>query len=268
MTFCCPRETQTISGVRCSGSARVDLANDLYDGMTAVYPLDELADGTPEEYIDHSRNQLHGTGGDGEDIDLVPIRDMGVFCLYSQYFLERQFITLPQDNLQMDQGFSVSLWGKIESFYQQRVFFSRGFESEDGNEWVFTFGHSFLNQVVASVRTIASNGTEKAYNSFGTTWLQRDQFYHFAVSFEPGVGIKLYVNGVLNGSLAVPDFMTIPATNGNYLSRWNNGGFMTGNLQEVRIHPCVRSANWFLAEFENLCDFSFYETAGLENATY
>jgi len=50
-------------GAVVGGSATVRIQNYLYDGLIACWPLDETGMGVEEEYKDHTRNMLHGTGG-------------------------------------------------------------------------------------------------------------------------------------------------------------------------------------------------------------
>lgn len=269
MTYCCPLSSQTTTGgVVAGGSAIVEIAGDPWDGMAAIWPLNELGDGTEDEFEDRSRNELHGRGGNGADIALVPLKDQGVFCQPSQHFDSRQFITLPPDHVGMSQGFTVSLWARIESFYQQRIFFSRGHTTPEGDEYCFTLGHSFLNQVMASVQTLSLNGTKTIYTAYGSTMLVQNQFYHFAASWEPGTGLNLYVNGVIQGTKAVSDVLLQPLTNENFMSRWNSGGYITGNMQDVRFHPQVRSAAWLLAEFQNYCQNGFFVVSGEGTPTH
>lgn len=262
--FCCPLDFQNpTTGLAIGGTCSVQITNDVWDGLAACWPINEDGDGTVGEFKDRTRNLLHARGGDGTDPLLVPVQDDGVFCQFSQRFDGRQFITVPADRVGIDQGFSVSCWGRINTYYTPRVFYSRGHTTPDGDQWVFTLGHSFLNQVQASVQTYATDGTRKTYTMNGSTMLSQDQFYHFGCSWEPSIGLKLYVNGVLNGTLAVPQQYVQPLTNEGYFSKYNLGGYVTGNVQDIRLHPVTRPAAWFLAEYENYCSPGFF-SVGLE----
>ncbi len=268
MTYCCPiQSTTSTGGIVVGGSALVENPSDPWDGMAGVWPLNEIGDGTAGEFKDRTKQYLDATGGDGTDIAIVPTIDEGVFCQPSQHFVERQFITVPADHVGMDQGFTISMWGKIQTFYQPRLFFSRGHSTSDGDEWVFTFGHTFLNQLTASIQTLASDGSKKTYTASGSTLLTQNQFYHFAASFQPGIGMKVYVNGVQDGLKAVSESLTQPLTNEGYMSKWNTGGFITGNIQDVRLHPVVRDAAWLLAEFHNYCQNGFFQVGGEQSPT-
>lgn len=256
MTYiCCPLTSSpaTNGGVVAGGRALVSVADDPWDGMAGVWPLDELGNGSADEYEDRTRHALHGRGGDGRDISLVPTRDQGVFCQPSQHFDGRQFITLPPDTIRMDQGFSVSLWARIQTFYVPRTFFARGHTSTSGDEWVFSIGYSFLNQLETKVQTLGLDGTKRTVIATSSTLLDRDQWYHLAASWQPGVGLKVYVNGVLVGSKASADVLLQPLTNESYFSKWQAASHITGNMQDVRLHPEVRSAAWFKAEFDAYC---------------
>ncbi len=252
--FCCPFATQnTTGGCSAGGSALVEVANDVWDGFAGVWPLDEEGDGSTDEFQDRSRSNLHGTGGDGSDLSLVPTRDSGVYCQFSQHFVQRQYITLPPDNIPMDQGFSVSLWGKINTYNVPRCFFSRGHTTTSGDEWAFSLGYTFLNQIEARVQILGLDGAAKTYSAVGSTWLSEDQWYHLAASWEPGIGLKLYLNGEQDGQKSVPESLLQPVSSESYFGRWNDGSHLTGNLQDVRLHPVVRSEAWFAAEYQSYC---------------
>jgi len=257
--YCCPLDFQTpTTGLVSGGGCVVEITNDTWDGLAGSWPLNEDGDGTAGEFKDRTRNHLHATGGNGSDPTVVPVLDEGVFCQNSQRFDGRQFITVPPDRVGIDQGFSASYWIRIGTFYTPRAGFSRGHVTPDGDQWVFSLGHSFLNQIQASIQTYATDGTRTTYTMNGSTMLSQDQFYHFGASWGPSVGLKLYVNGVLDGTLAVPQAYVQPLTNAGYFSRYNLGGYVTGNLQDIRLHPVTRPAAWFLAEYQNYCLPGFF----------
>lgn len=257
---CCPLTTSTATGgIRCGGSAFVDIAADVYDGLVFVLPLSEFADGTPDEYRDRTGNGLHGTGGNGSQIDLVPTQDLGVFCSLSQHTDGRQYITLPADGLSEQQSFTVSLWGKLSTFYQPRVWYSRGTVSAAGDQWAFAFGHSFLNTLSAQIQLLDSQGNATAYELRGATTLTQNVWYHVAAVWERSVGLRVYLDGVLDGSLAVSELSTVSVTNGGYLARWNDASIPTGNIQEVRLYPEPKSAAYLKAEHDNYCVSDFFE---------
>ena len=264
---CCPLDQGVTSGgVVCGGSARVDVVEDVYDGLACIYPLDEFGDGTEDEYKDRSRFRLHGQGGGGQ-LDLVPTADIGVFCSVSQHFDGRQFITLPQDYLADRQGFTVSAWTKIDSVRQDRSWYSRGFETTS-EFWVFRFGHTFLNQLTASVQVYQDSGSVKTYEAWGSTRLAQAAWHHVAVVFEPGVSLRLYLDGELDGETALSEKATVTATNGGFVGRWNEASMPMGNVQELRVYGSVMPQEYLLADYDNFCSAGFFEVGGEESTYY
>jgi len=261
---CCPIDfSSATGGVTCGGSAFVDVVGDVYDGVIFVLPLDEFGVGDTDEYVDRTGNGLHGTGGPGGTIDLAPEQDQGVFCTFSAHSDGRQYITLPEDGLDEAQSFTASMWFRFETFYKERTFFSRGFDSVDGDKLVFSFGHSFLNTLQASINVLTSQGVTMSYELRGDTTLTQNTWYHVAVSWERGVGLKVYLDGVLDGELEVTELQTVSLTNGNFLFRKNEASVPEGNLQEVRFYPEAKSAAYLKAEHDNYCVSQFY-TVGAE----
>ncbi|WP_254510430.1 LamG domain-containing protein [Anatilimnocola floriformis] len=259
MSTCCPKFPVTNGGILWGGSARYRVADDAYDGYEMVQPLNETATGAAGDYQDRTIHDLDGRGGDATDPDLVPDVDDGVFCLPSQHFDGRQFITLDSDNMITTQPFAVSMWAKVETYYKPRRFFSRG---------NFAFGYDFLNRLDAICYTADMPDDDKFCT--GSTALSQNQWYHVAANWKPGTGMKVFLNGVQDGSKAISETELAPA-GASYLSRFGEPGSSSieGNLQEVRLHPRERSAAWFLAEFENICDYeNFLEFSGEENSSW
>ena len=230
-------------GCRLGGSSIVDNYYDVYDGYAAVWGLDESGNGTAGEFKDHSRNHLNGTGGSPPT---CPSQGNGIDCLACQDFAGRQFISFPVDEIGPN-GFTVMLWANIASYFKQRTFFTRGFSTPTGDEWAFTFGHSFLNQVTASVNTPIG-----VWNATGPTRLMQNWWYLFAAVWQPNTSLSVYVNGVLDKTIAVPATMFTPTT-GSYASRFENGGYMEGSLQEIRLIPAVVDAANLTAIYQAYC---------------
>lgn len=249
-------------GVRCGGSAYVDNFYDIWDGATFVLPLDGEYVGESYEVDDLTRNNLDGTGGDGDAED-CPTLDDGVFCLGSQNFMDTEFIDLPPDNMDTGQ-FSFSMWGRINGYFLERTFYTRGYDTANGDEWTFRLGHSVVNHLWASIQVTGSEGTE-THHCFSSTLLDQERWYHLGCSFD-GTSLKVYINGVLSGTTVV-GLPMIGLTNSSYLGRWNDGLGLEGNIQEARMYPEAKSAAWFKAEHDNFCSSAFYrigETETLE----
>lgn len=233
-------DSKSSGGYYISGAAIVDVVQDTYDGYAALWPLHD----GPLQYTDLSRFELHGFSS------TPPVQTPGVFCSDGQYFdgLQSQYIEYPQDSM-IVQPFTVSCWISIDELYRPRIIYSRGYDDTDGNRWTFTLGYSYLNHIICSINTEFGK-----HECFSLSMLSQDKWYHVAASYT-GTSLQVYVNGVLEGESAVPDI--IAAGNGGYMGRWLHGGYMTGSIQEVRLHPVARSTDWLRCEYENFCDSSF-----------
>lgn len=259
--------TDTIirGGIDVGGSAFVDTGHP-WDGMEAVWPLDGSYDGTANEVLDVGPHSFHGFAGDGTG-NYCPAQDDGVFCLSSQYFGGRDWITFPPDGLESGQGFAVSCWVKIdpEHFYAPRVLFSRGFETASGDKWVFTLGYSFIHHVWAQVQLVGSDG-DQYYEAYTVERMQQDQWHHVAASWRPGGSLRVYLDGIEGASIETAELATVALVNNNYAGRWNEGAYPVANIQDIRLHPVERSPGWFKAEHDNYCDRSFYFVGPVETA--
>lgn len=254
---CCPLDrVSDVGGVAISGSAFVDVVADPWDGMVCVLPLNEIGDGTEDEFLDRTRNHFDGTGGkilaEDEEVDtsLVPTIDAGVFCQPSQHFDGRQSIHIEPDNLSDNQGFTASLWAKFETFYKTRTFYSRGF-NDGTNTYVVALGHSFLNTLAVQVNVVAENGTISEKLMFGSTTLVQDAWNHVAVTYDQS-DIRLFVNGVAVGTLATSGTL-LPLENECFLGQLNGAQNLEGNLQELHVFPEAKSANYLKAEYDAFC---------------
>ena len=75
----------------------------------------------------------------------------------------------------------------------------------------------------------------------GSTTLSASTWNHVAVSFNAS-GASLYINGILvgsaSGNYSQPNDLTVTSTR---LGSWSTGGFLNGNLDEVRVWNVVRT---------------------------
>jgi hypothetical protein len=247
-------DTSIRGGCLCGGSARVEVLQDTYDGLEAIWPLDE--DGGP--YLDRGRHDLDGEAG-----DLVHELVDGVFCLGAQQFTALEdgtgpYIVLPADTLHPVHAFTVSCWLQTQELYRPRTFYSRGFQDEDGNEWQFALGYGYLNHLVATIQTVDADGVLYRYEAFSDEQMTEDKFYHCAAVWNPGVGLQCFLNGSGGDVFDVPEVETATSTAGGYFGRWNIGSYPTGILQEVRLWPECKSEPWLQAEHDNFCSSGFY----------
>lgn len=244
-------------GLAGGGSASIWVCPDAWDGMAAVWPLNEEGSGEIGEFADRTRNNLHATGGSGV-AELTPTQDFGLFCQPSQRFEKRQFINTPRDHISPDQAFTVSLWARIDTRFQEQTLFSRGVEA-GGHSWNFQLGTSYLNHLLARLHVV---GDETATTfAFSTGVLQLERWYHLAATWTPTDAIRLYINGVLAGSEITAEPQTVDYLSGNhgYIGRFNSGLGMTGNVQDVRLAPFAASDAWVKALHDNSCVAGFFE---------
>lgn len=211
-------------GAVCGGSADVDVPTQVYDGLTAVYPLDEES----SPYLDHVGNR------DGTSTS-EPSLDDGVACTYSQLFTGREFIEFPFDDL--GDTWSVSLWAKVNLPFSNRCFFSRG--------GFAALGHTVLLGPEGRLITDEDN-----YFVSGVTRYQPEYWHHWAVSCD-GSTMKVYLDGVLQGQETVTGDVT--ESGSSFAGKFAGGSFLVGNLQEVRIFPEVKSEDYFRNEYLSVC---------------
>ncbi|HCS50102.1 LamG-like jellyroll fold domain-containing protein [Rubinisphaera sp.] len=247
-------------GASVSGSAVVSVTGQVWDDFHFVLPLDESGDGTTDEYQDRTRHNLHGTGGVGEN---SPTLDLGVFCLPCQQFVSRDFIIIPDDNLDTSDGFTVSMWLFMDKTYEERAFFTRGGTADD---WNFTIGQSYLNHIWARIRLVGDEDETITHYAFSER-LQLDTWYHVSATWNPQSSLTVSVNGVLHASTETPQtHMVSSSGNGGYIGR-KQALSLTGRLQEIRLQP-VRNSAWLEAEYYNFCNAGFVIFGGQEEAIF
>lgn len=86
----------------------------------------------------------------------------------------------------------------------------------------------------------------------GTTQFETKKWYHLAVVYD-GAEIKLYINGVLNGSIAAPRGninLTDSYSGGFHIGRSANSRYLDGAISEARVWTKALTANEIL---NNMC---------------
>jgi len=226
--------------------ADIDIVDRPYDGLEAIYPLNESGSGVADEFKDRTTHLLHGQGGDGTATQ-VPTQDDGIFCQCSQLMAGRQFIKFAEDSIPITQDCALSGWAKITSFGKERSLFTRGVATA-----AFSLQHNFFNGVQAIVNTDVAE-----YQGFGETIPTLEKWTHFSASLDGG-NLNVFLDGVLEESLPVVESSTVSYQGGNYAGKYESAGFPVGNLQELRVFPDKRDANWFKAERDNFCSAGFF----------
>ena len=254
MPYCCPKDPILGTGLLLGGVAVVSVSTQVYDSFETVLPLDESGDGTEDEFRDRTVNDHDGTGDDGIDLANVPTLDGGAYCLPSQHFDGRQWITGTIDDIDSIQPVTISLWGRIEPFFTERVFFSRG---------SLMLGHDYLNHALATVRVLGTERQVKTYYCVGSTIMAQEDFYHVALVWRPGGSLSVYLNGVLDGTTAIEE-LELAETFETFVGKSEDTNYLIGNVQELRLSGNARSDDWLLAEYENFCGdiYTVGETTG------
>lgn len=86
----------------------------------------------------------------------------------------------------------------------------------------------------------------------GTTQFETKKWYHLAVVYD-GTEIKLYINGILNGSIAAPRGninLTDDYSGGFHIGRSVNSRYLNGAISEARVWTKALTANEIL---NNMC---------------
>jgi len=269
MTFCsCNTYSEITSGGLLSGGSAVDSVDQIgggllcgssavawvtgtdqaFDGLAAVWSLQETSTGSADEFIDRA-GSLHGTGGGGDTSFLSSVAD-GVFCLNSQSFANRDHISFPRDSI--SGAFSVSLWVRRDNAkFGETVFFSRG-QVSSGHDYSFTIGTSYIGNLMARLQT-----SDGVFLAFSSEKLTEDRWYHVAASWDQTT-LTVYIDGSEAGSVATTgDAMPYLTGNNAFAGRWNNGSGFTGNLQEIRLFHEAKGQDYLTAEHDNFCDANF-----------
>lgn len=246
-------------GVSLGGNAVVSVSGQVWDDFHFVLPLDESGSGVQDEYQDRTRHNLHGTGGEGEN---SPTLDLGVFCLPCQYFTGRDYISVPEDNLDASDGFTVSMWVKMDRKFEERAFYTRGGVDDD---WNFTLGQSYLNHIWARIRLAGDDDEIVTHYAF-TDILELDRWHHISATWTPTESLVVTVNGMPQATTETPEALTVASNGGGYLGR-KQALSLTGWLQEIRLQP-VREEAWLQSEYANFCDGGYIEIGDEEEAVF
>jgi len=246
-------------GVAIAGKSPVYIPGEDFGTNMSIWPLQEVASGFANEYEDII-NDLHGTGK-----GTVPDRISGPFCLYAQDFKGDSYIQLPDDNVSRD--FAVSFWVNRQDFYKQRALFSRG---HGKNTWVFLLSYSVMGHLLA--RFNMTDGTDfTSHTAYSVDTLDQDRWYHVAAQWERATGTaEIYINGNLNNSddstYEPPNYELVETTNTGAIAGFQSAGSPDAYMLDVRLHPVIRTAEYWKAEYDNYCDGSFYSVSNQQTS--
>lgn len=241
--YCSCDSTSEVSGVKVGGSVIVTDNMQAYSNMSC-WPLNESA----LPFVDRTfgADSVGGT---------LPEYASGPACNWARQFTGRDYIELEQDYYKEYFGFTVSMWVKIQSTYEQRAWYSRG------NPFSVYLGHSAINTIVSK---IAYYRTTEVVSCFGQTQLDIDKWYHVATVYRPGDSLTVHLNGVLDGSVALTDENYVVSTGPQYIGRANDAGSPTGGIADVRFHRVMRDEDWLAMEHDMICNSHNYYTVSAD----
>jgi len=236
-----------------ASSADVDIVADVYDGLSGCWPMDEVE---PGPYIERSQG-LDGTSRD------APVRSSdGVLCDYSADFgnsTANGGVYCPADDI--TDAYSVSLWTKIDDEWRTRSLFSRT------TDWdlVSCVNYNIRRSVYHSVKT--TDGTYNQYLTACSEPLSKDRWYHVAAEWD-GTTSSIYVNGSLDGTSNTEGYDQLPSITKIGIGELNRRSRPDAKIQEIRLYPETKGADWWQLEYENHCDGAFIVEGQAQGATH
>jgi len=238
-------------GLTLKGKTRVVSNNNGYVGLNWLLPL-----GSREQDPVELVQDLVTAGNE-------LVQDVGVFCLPSSRFTSEDLsnVIMERDTLAVNQAFALSFWVRADNRFKQRCLFSRGFfETLNGGKWSVKISLGHYGQIVLATQDSAGEQDETISDAVIT----EDRWSHVAISYSKQI-MSLYVDGVYQESLTLEN--PLPISNGNSIGVWEKSSFPDCWLQEFRCYDSAKSADYFLAEHDNFCDFqNFVIMSGRQTA--
>jgi hypothetical protein len=176
---------------------------------------------------------VSGNGHDGELLDGAEWSKDGKFGGAIEFDGVESSVEIPYtEDLDLE-AFTIEAWVNCIPGALQAVLHKQGANSDDRNYILNIRSEGFLRG------SFSSGGTQ--YNFDGPTFLQPDEWYHVAATYDGKVG-RIYVNGELD---AETDLSVTPDTNDASLLLGKAGGtggarFM-GLMDEVRLSNIART---------------------------
>jgi hypothetical protein len=140
---------------------------------------------------------------------------------------------------------SVEAWVKTTSGTGTPAIFNKD-QSNGGTNRVWQFR---LN--AGKPEFIVFNATANA-NAASPDAVNDNQFHHLCGTWD-GTTIRIHVDGVLKGSTAFSGTLRNNQSNKAFIGRGENASpnYLAGSVDEVRLSPVARSADWIRATWEN-----------------
>lgn len=198
-----------------------DMATPFPFGPTANWTLDEASGNA----LDTSGNSLTGTVTNGSRV--AAKHGNGMSCDGSTTFAD---VGNP-NALKLTGAMTLSAWVNITSFATAGRIISKG-----GGPGQRGWSLNVENTSVASFKIATDTNLNINVDTVAGT-VPTGQWVHLAGVYEPGVALRIYVNGVLNNSLTtgVPATQFDQALNVN-IGRRTDGTYFSGVLDEVRVY--------------------------------
>jgi len=217
-----------------------------------VYHLTEEADGTNGEYADSTSNNFHGTGGNG-DTDSVPDLEEGIHN-NGQHLVSEDFIQLPHEDTFPTDQFTISGWIRVNTFFAaHRVLFSRGVRNNNGTQdYSLLLGHTSDGTVWGRAQLDGESDWEEI-NAIGTTPMELGEWFHLALTWQPGDKLSVYLNGQLEAQTTTDLDVLVGSLAGNQIGAWSSrANLLDTDIDEIRYSKIARSAAWIKAEYDSM----------------
>lgn len=186
-------------------------------------------------------------------------RRNGVFCLPSSQFVseDESNCLMEADTIAAGQDFSLSFWCRCNNRFIQRCLFVRGnYVPLTTGNWSIKISVGHYGQIVLEAQDIENN----RYEMISETTMNDEWWQHVAISVENSV-ITLFINGEPQDTQIELENI-LGASNGNSIGVHNGRSFPDCYLQEFRCYNDYQTAEYWLAEYTNFCDYSNFVTVG------
>lgn len=136
------------------------------------------------------------------------------------------YIGSPTDSL------TYAAWFKNDNTFEPKFVLTRGRDG-GGNTWSLFLHITTAGKAGASVVTLPSNN-QSGVN--GTSTLAINKWYYVTAVWKAGQSIKIYVNGVLEGTASVTESILRTSTSGFGIGSVNTSNFTSGYTAVVQVY--------------------------------